>query len=449
MNNWLAFPNDFKWGVATSSYQIEGAAFEDGRGTSIWDTFCRTPGKVANGDNGDIACDHYHRYPEDIELMAELGIQMYRFSIAWPRIMPQGTGEVNQAGLDFYDRLVDALLAKGIQPCATLYHWDLPQPLQDAGGWPSRFVVDAFADYANVVSRRLGDRVQHWATHNEPWCAAFLGYGIGHHAPGIENIPASLRAAHHLLLSHGRAVPAIRANGDARTQVGIVLNLTWADPATDSEADRAAVTRVEGFQNRWYLDPVYRGEYPADMVALYNGEVPALEDGDLKEINVPTDFLGINYYTRAVVAHDENGGGPLQVKWVRPEGEYTEMDWEVHPDSLYRLLKKVHEEYEPGDLYITENGAAYNDELGEDGRVADTGRKDYLQGHFVSAHRAIEEGVPLKGYFVWSMMDNFEWAFGYDKRFGIIHVDFETQQRTLKDSAHWYAQVTRQNGFAL
>ncbi len=448
MDNWLSFPNDFKWGVATSSYQIEGAAFEDGRGTSIWDTFCRTPGKVANGDNGDIACDHYHRYLDDIELMAELGVQMYRFSIAWPRIMPQGTGEVNQAGLDFYDRLVDALLAKGIQPYATLYHWDLPQPLQDAGGWPSRFVVDAFADYANVVSRCLGDRVQHWMTHNEPWCAAFLGYGIGHHAPGIQDFPASLRAAHHLLLSHGRAVPAIRANGDARTQVGIVLNLTWADPATDSDADKAAAARVEGFQNRWYLDPVYRGEYPADMVALYGGEVPGLEDGDLKEISAPTDFLGINYYTRGVVAHDEANGGPLQVTSVRPEGEYTEMDWEVHPDSLYRLLMKVHEEYAPGDLYVAENGAAYKDELGEDGRIADTGRKNYLQEHFVSAHRAIEEDVPLRGYFVWSMLDNFEWAFGYDKRFGIIHVDFETQQRTLKDSARWYAQVTRQNGFS-
>ncbi len=448
MANWLAFPNNFLWGTATSSYQIEGAASEDGRGPSIWDTFCRTPGKVVNGDDGDVACDHYHRYPEDIELMAELGVQAYRFSIAWPRIFPQGTGEINQAGLDFYDRLVDNLLLKGIQPYATLYHWDLPQPLQDAGGWPARFIVDAFVDYADVVSQRLGDRVHQWMTHNEPWCAAFLGYGLGHHAPGLEDITAALRAAHHLLLSHGRAVPVIRANGDARTKVGIVLNLTWADAATDSEADKAAARRVEGFQNRWFLDPVFKGEYPADMVELYGGSVPGLEDGDLKEISAPTDLLGINYYNRAVVRHSDSGG-PLQVEWVQPEGEYTAMGWEVHPESLYKLLKHVHTEYAPGDLFITENGAAYDDVLSEDGRINDPQRKAYLEGHFISAHQAIEEGVPLKGYFVWSMMDNFEWAFGYDKRFGIIYVDFLTQQRILKESARWYAQVTRQNGFAV
>ena len=447
MSEKIVFPSGFRWGVATSSYQIEGAAFEDGRGMSIWDTFCRTPGKVFQGENGDVACDHYHRYESDIDLMLELGVSSYRFSIAWPRILPEGTGQVNEAGLDFYERLVDALLAKGITPYATLYHWDLPQPLQDAGGWTVRPVVDAFVNYADVVSRRLGDRVKHWMTHNEPWCASFLSYWLGEHAPGHHDFAEALAASHHLLLSHGRAVPVLRANGAADTEVGIVLNLGWADPASDSEADRGAVYRNEGHLNRWWLDPIYKGHYPADMLELYGG-LPVLQEGDEQEIAAPVDFLAINYYTRAVLA-DAPESKPLMTRQVYPEGEYTLMNWEVHPDSLYRLRKWVNEHYDVGYMLIAENGAAYDDVLTADRQVHDEQRLAYLQGHFASARQAIAEGVPLKGYFVWSMMDNFEWAWGYSRRFGIIHVDFDTQARTLKDSAKWYAQVTRENGFIL
>ncbi len=444
--NWLAFPADFVWGTATSSYQIEGAANEDGRGVSIWDTFCRTPGKVVNGDDGDVACDHYHRYPQDIELLSELGVNAYRFSIAWPRILPQGTGAVNEAGLDFYDRLVDGLLAKGITPHATLYHWDLPQALEDAGGWPNRATVDAFVEYTDVISRRLSDRVKSWMTHNEPWCAAFLGYAIGVHAPGIQDLEQSVRASHHLLLSHGLAVPVLRANGDAQTKVGIVLNPTWSDPASDSAEDKAAARRMDGFRNRWFLDPLYRGEYPADMVELYGGSVPGLQPGDLEAISAPIDFLGVNYYNRAVVM-DAPDMPPLYTTDVQPEGEYTAMGWEVYPESFYQLLVQLHEDYNPGTIYVTENGAAYDDIVAEDGQVHDPQRVGYLEGHLTSVHRAIGAGAPIKGYFAWSLMDNFEWAFGYDKRFGIVYVDFETQQRILKDSAQWYAQATRKNGF--
>ncbi|MBZ0295493.1 MAG: beta-glucosidase [Anaerolineae bacterium] len=445
MSKTISFPPDFKWGVATSSYQIEGAAFEDGRKMSIWDTFCRTPGKVYQGENGDVACDHYHRYESDIQLMKELGVDMYRFSIAWPRILPDGTGTVNEVGLDFYERLVDSLLANGIQPWATLYHWDLPQALQDAGGWPARATVDAFVNYADVVSKRLGDRVKHWMTHNEPWCASFLSYQIGEHAPGHQKLDEAVAASHHLLLSHGRTVPVLRANS-RDSKVGIVLNLAWNDPATDSEADKEAAWRMFGYQNRWFMDPVYKGQYPEDMIELYGG-FPALQNGDEQEIAAPLDFLGINYYTRAVVANAP-GNPPLYTTQVYPEGEYTEMHWEVHPESLYDLLKWTQERYpNVGDIYITENGAAFDDKLTEDGQVKDENRVNYLKGHFASMRQAMEEGVPLKGYFLWSMMDNFEWAYGYSKRFGIIYVDFDTQERFLKDSAKWYAMVTRANSF--
>lgn len=446
--HWLAFPPEFVWGAATSSFQIEGAAFEDGRGMSIWDTFCRTPGKVVNGDTGDIACDHYHRYAQDIDMLAELGVNAYRFSIAWPRILPNGTGAVNAAGLDFYDRLVDGLLAKNIIPYATLYHWDLPQPLEDAGGWPNRATVDAFVEYTDVVSRRLSDRVKNWMTHNEPWCAAFLGYAMGVHAPGIQDVRQSVKASHHLLLSHGRAVPVLRANGDADTRVGIVLNPTWSDPASDSEADKAAAYRMDGFRNRWFLDPVYRGEYPEDMVELFGGDVPGLQDGDLADISAPIDFLGVNYYNRAVVVNAPDAP-PLYTGEIHPEGEYTAMDWEVYPESFYQLLVHINNEYNPGTIYITENGAAFDDTVAEDGGVHDSRRQSYLEGHLNSVHRAMEAGSPIKGYFAWSLMDNFEWALGYEKRFGIVYVDFETQERTLKDSALWYGQMIRKNGFEL
>jgi beta-glucosidase len=439
------FPEGFVWGAATASFQIEGATREDGRGESIWDRFCATPGKVANGDTGDPACDHYHRWRDDVALMRDLGLQAYRFSIAWPRIIPDGDGAVNQVGLDFYDRLVDELLAAGITPHVTLYHWDLPQTLQDRGGWPSRDTAHAFARYADVVARRLGDRVKHWITHNEPWCASWLSYWIGEHAPGLKNGPA-LEAAHHLLLSHGLAAPAIRAASPG-AEVGITLNFSPAHPATDSEQDRDAARRHDGFFNRWFADPLFRGAYPEDMVALYAGMGAAapVREGDMATIAAPIDFLGVNYYNRAVIRHDPEGQG-LGYGTLEPEGEYTHMGWEVYPDALRELLVRLHRDYAPAKLYVTENGAAYPDELSADGAVHDAARTRYLERHFAAAHAAIAEGAPLEGYFVWSLMDNFEWAWGYSRRFGIVYVDYETQRRTLKDSAHYYRGVIAANG---
>ncbi|HWQ15121.1 MAG TPA: GH1 family beta-glucosidase [Roseiflexaceae bacterium] len=439
------FPKDFLWGAATAAFQIEGATKEDGRGESIWDRFCATPGKVLNGDTGDPACDHYHRWREDIALMKDLGLQAYRFSIAWPRIIPDGTGQVNQRGLDFYDRLVDGLLEAGIQPYATLYHWDLPQALQDRGGWASRDTAHAFARYADVTARRLGDRVKGWITHNEPWCASILSYWIGEHAPGLKNGPA-LEAAHHLLLSHGLAMPAIRAAAP-RAEAGITLNFSPAHPASDSEADVAAARRHDGFFNRWFADPLFKGSYPEDMVALYArlGAAAPVQPGDMETIAAPIDFLGVNYYNRAVI-QDDPGGPGLSYRSLRPEGEYTHMDWEVYPDALRELLVRLHRDYAPAKMYITENGAAYPDELSPDGRVHDAARTRFLERHFAATHQAIAEGAPVAGFFVWSLMDNFEWAWGYSRRFGIVYVDYETQRRTPKDSAHYYRGVIAANG---
>lgn len=441
----LSFPTGFLWGSATASFQIEGATKADGRSESIWDRLCATPGKVLNGDTGDPACEHYYRWRDDIAMMKRLGLQAYRFSIAWPRIVPQGVGPVNQAGLDFYDRLVDGLLEAGIIPFATLYHWDMPQVLEDAGGWPNRDTAYAFANYADVVARRLGDRVKHWITLNEPWCSSFLSYWIGEHAPGIKNGPA-IAASHHLLLAHGLAVPAIRAAApDA--QVGITLNFSPADPASDSDADRAAAWRHDGFFNRWFLDPLYRGSYPADMIELYGrmGDGPPIQNGDMAAIAAPLDFLGVNYYNRAVIKDDPAAGG-LGYSSIRPEGEYTHMDWEVHPDSLRQLLERLHRDYAPGPLYITENGAAYPDEVSPDGAVHDPARTRYIASHLAACHAAIGAGVPLKGYFVWSLMDNFEWAWGYSRRFGVVYVDYATQQRIPKDSALFFRDVAAANG---
>lgn len=443
----VTFPAGFRWGSATSSYQIEGAAFEDGRSMSIWDTFCRTPGKVLNGDNGDVACDHYHRYAQDIDLMAEMGLQVYRFSIAWPRVLPNGTGAVNEAGLDFYDRMVDALLAKNIEPFATLYHWDLPQALQDVGGWPSRSIVDAFVNYTDVMTRRLGDRVKNWTTHNEPWCISFLSHEIGAHAPGAKDLGQALAAAHHVLLSHGRAVPVIRANV-ADAKVGIVLNQTWADPIEDTPIDRAAAWRRDGNFNRWFLDPIFKGSYPPDMLELYDDDMPEIQAGDMAAIAAPMDFLGINFYNREVVGEGD-GEGLLRLRYEKPAGEYTSMNWEVYPQSMYEMLTRLQRDYAPPPIYITENGAAYHDVVAADGEVYDLRRLAYVKGHLHSVHRAIEAGVPVKGYFVWSLLDNFEWAWGYSERFGVVYVDFETQQRILKQSAKWYMQIIRDNGFEL
>ncbi|MBX6773172.1 MAG: beta-glucosidase [Chloroflexi bacterium] len=433
------FPAAFLWGAATAAYQIEGAVREDGRGESIWDRFSHTPGKTHKGDTGDIACDHYHRWPEDIRLMRELNLKAYRFSIAWPRILPRGRGGVNERGLAFYDRLVDGLLAADITPWVTLYHWDLPQPLEDAGGWPNRSTADAFVEYVNIVSRRLGDRVKNWITLNEPWCVAFLGYLTGEHAPGRRDLRAALAATRTLLAAHGRAVPVLRANS-AGARVGITLNLAAVYPASDSPVDREAAHRYDGFFNRWFLDPLYGRGYPADMVALYGDNLPPVPAGDIEVAAAPIDFLGVNYYSPSAVRHEPSG--PLQVGVVPfPDAEVTAMGWPVYPRGLFDLLLRLHRDYPIGALYITENGAAYDDPPPANGRVPDPRRIAYYAGHLTEAARAIAEGVPLHGYFAWSLMDNFEWAHGYSKRFGLVYVDYPTQQRTIKDSGYWYREV--------
>jgi beta-glucosidase len=447
------FPPGFVWGAATSAYQIEGAANGDGRGESIWDRFCRTPGRIRDGAAGDVACDHYHRWREDVALMKELGLKAYRFSISWPRILPEGRGAVNQKGLDFYSGLVDALLEAGIVPYATLFHWDLPQRLQEAGGWPARVTADAFREYVEVVVQHLGDRVQDWITHNEPWCASLQSHQIGHHAPGLRDWPAALRASHHLLLSHGWAVPIVRDHSPG-ARVGITLNLTPAEPASPSRGDRDATRHFDGYFNRWFLDPLYGRGYPADMVTDYasDGRLPAdwdavVQAGDLDAIAEPTDFLGVNYYNRTVVRSEslpEADNLPRTV-FLAPESEWTEMGWEVHPEGLYQTLCRVHFEYGPARIYVTENGASWSDAPGPDGRVLDARRIQFLREHFRAARHAIDAGVPLAGYFVWSLLDNFEWDRGYSQRFGIVWVDYETQRRIPKDSARWYRRVIDSN----
>jgi beta-glucosidase len=441
----LAFPDDFAWGTATASFQIEGGASE--RGECIWDQFCRWPGKVVNGDTGDVADDHYHLYRTDVALMKELGMRAYRFSVCWPRVLPEGSGQVNAVGLDFYDRLVDELLAVNIIPYVTLYHWDLPSALQRLGGWAARDTVYRFADYAALVADRLGDRVRHWITHNEPWVVAFLGNQLGGHAPGWEDVGLALQIAHNVLVSHGLSVPLLRERSDASAQVGITLNFSPAYPATDSPEDVAAARRHDGYSNRWFMDPIYKGSYPQDLWDLFGHLVPRVAPGDMEIIARPIDFLGVNYYTRGVIRHAP--GRFLDYESIQPEGEYTEMGWEVIPQGLTDLLVRLHKDYNPGPFYITENGCAYPDVLTPDGRVHDMKRVAYLQQHFAAAHRAIAQGVPLKGYFVWSLMDNFEWAWGYTRRFGIVYVDYATQKRIPKDSALYVASVIAKNAVAI
>ncbi len=428
----IGFPADFVWGAATAAYQIEGAVREDGRGESVWDRFAATPGKVRNGDTGEIACDFYHRYREDIGLMRELGLDAFRFSIAWPRVLPEGRGSVNQAGLDFYDRLVDELLANGIEPFPTLFHWDTPQALEDAGGWTVRATAEAFVEYAEVVAERLGDRVGHWITHNEPWVVSWIGHAEGRHAPGRASEADAVAAAHHLLLSHGWAVDAIRRAAPA-AKVGITLDLLHMYPASHSPEDEAAARQMDGEHNRWFLDPVFRGSYPADLVERNELVAPHLRDGDLETIAAPIDFLGVNNYFRQVVA--AGGERPRQ---LRPEGQYTDMDWEVYPEGLYRLLVRVAEDYSPPALYVTENGAAFGDIRGHDGKVHDPERTAYVEEYLGAVARAAAEGAPVKGYFVWSLLDNFEWDSGYSKRFGIVYIDYPTLERVPKDSFYWY-----------
>jgi len=427
------FPPDFIWGAATAAYQIEGAAHEDGRGESVWDRFSVAAGKVRNGDSGDVACDFYHRYRDDIALMRELGLDAFRFSIAWPRVLPEGRGRVNSAGLDFYDRLVDELLAHDIEPFPTLFHWDTPQALEDAGGWPARATAEAFVDYAEAVVGRLGDRIRRWTTHNEPWVVAWLGHSWGEHAPGRTSESDAVAAAHHLLLSHGWAVQAIRAAApDA--EVGITLSLAHSYPASDTPEDEAAAWHVDGEGNRWFLDPLFRGSYPVDLLERNETVAPFVREGDLEAIAAPLDFLGVNNYFRFVVSGD--GERPRIVH--DPEAPRTDMGWEVYPDGLYRLLVRVAADYAPPAIYVTANGAAFPDVRGHDGRVHDPERVAYLRSHAEAVGRAVSEGAPVKGYFVWSLLDNFEWAHGYAKRFGIVFVDYPTLERVPKDSFYWY-----------
>jgi beta-glucosidase len=442
MSETLRFPEGFVWGAATAAFQIEGGASE--RGECIWDQFCRWPGKVFRGDTGNLADDHYHRYREDVALMADLGLRGYRFSISWPRVLPEGGGEVNEKGLDFYDRLLDELLKARIEPYVTLYHWDLPSALQRLGGWATRDTALRFAEYADLVARRLGDRALKWITHNEPWVVAFLGHLEGVHAPGWEDLGLALQVAHHVLLSHGMAADALRARGNNATRVGITLNLSPTYPESNRPEDVAAAARHDGYLNRWFADAVFLGRYPEDMWALYGYRVPRVAPGDMELAARPVDFLGVNYYSRAVVR--ALPGSFLGYTSAHPDGEYTAMDWEVYPQGLTDLLVRLAKDYGSPKMYITENGCAYEDVLTADGRVHDAKRIDYLAAHFAAAHRAIEQGVHLKGYFVWSLLDNFEWAYGYSRRFGITYVDYETQMRILKDSARFYASVIAENG---
>lgn len=441
----LRFPTGFVWGAATASFQVEGATTVDDRVDSIWDEFCRRPGAVADGDTGEPGADHYRRYASDVEMMSSLGLGAYRFSVAWPRI----------GNLDFYDRLTDSLLARGISPWATLYHWDMPQSLEDAGGWANRDTAFRFAEYAATVVDRLGDRVNGWLTLNEPWCSAFAGYASGRHAPGVQSPSAAIAAVHHLLLGHGLAMSAIRS-GAPGVPAGITLNLFPVHPASDSSADIDAARRIDGLQNRIFLDPVMRGAYPPDMVVdlTPHGLPDLIHDGDLQVINAPIDHLGVNYYREYLVAAGGEQDGPTE--WVGAEDvrfltsglPRTEMDWEVQPDGLAELLVSLNEQYPGLPMYITENGAAYSDNLTADGEVRDTDRIAFLDGHLRAVHKAVAQGVDLRGYFCWSLMDNLEWAAGYAKRFGLVHVDFKTQKRTPKASAHWYAGVIQRNGLS-
>ncbi|MFE6886697.1 GH1 family beta-glucosidase [Streptomyces sp. NPDC057694] len=442
-------PRDFVWGAATSAYQIEGAVDIDGRTPSIWDTFSHTPGAVENDDHGDVACDHYHRMPDDVRLLAGLGLDAYRFSLSWPRVQPGGRGPANAKGLDFYDRLVDELLAKDITPWATLYHWDLPQELEDVGGWPERDTAYRFADYAELVAGRLGDRVRHWITLNEPFCSAILGYQIGCHAPGRKDFGAAVRAVHHLHLGHGLAVQRIRSVVPAPVQAGITFNPSQVYAASDAPENIDAARRADGMGLRLYLDPVLRGQYPQDVLAdlaQLGVDVP-VEAGDLDVIAQPLDFLGINYYLSDVVAAGDEPGRTVRIP--QPDRPVTAMGWEIHPQGLTDLLTRISRDYPALPIYLTENGAAFDDsayDVSAEGRIEDVDRTAYLADHLAAAGRAREAGADVRGFFAWSLMDNFEWAYGYAKRFGIVHVDYATQRRTPKQSALWLrdaAQATR------
>ncbi|NEE01433.1 GH1 family beta-glucosidase [Phytoactinopolyspora halotolerans] len=463
-NNGREFPEGFTWGSATASYQIEGAATEGGRGPSIWDTFSHTPGKTLNGDTGDVACDHYHRWEEDLGHIADLGLDAYRFSIAWPRVQPGGRGPLNPEGVAFYSRLVDGLLERGVKPVATLYHWDLPQELEDAGGWPVRDTAYRFAEYAELMARELGDRVDVWTTLNEPWCSAYLGYASGVHAPGRTEPAAALAAVHHLNLAHGLGGRAIRSVlPDAK--VSVTLNFHVARPVDPaSQADQDAVRRVDALANRAFLGPLLEGAYPEDLLrdTASVTDWSFVQDGDAALIRIPLDVLGVNYYSTALVrtwdgtgdrssadGHGDAAGSPWvgadDVEFVRPPGPYTAMGWNIDPSGMTETLLRLHRDYPDVPLMVTENGAAFEDTVAEDGAIHDDRRIAYLHDHIDAVGQAIDAGADVRGYFAWSLMDNFEWSYGYDRRFGIIRVDYKTGERTWKDSAHWYRDLVSGN----
>ncbi|RIW27805.1 beta-glucosidase [Bacillus salacetis] len=444
----IEFPQDMKWGAATAAYQIEGAAFEGGRGPSIWDTFSHTPGKVKNGDNGDVACDSYHRFEEDIQLMKELGIEMYRFSVSWPRIFPEGTGAVNPEGVQYYHQFVDALLANGIEPMCTLYHWDLPQSLQDQGGWEKRETVEAFAEYAAFMFKEFGGKIKKWITINEPWCVSFLSNFIGVHAPGYQDLQLATTISHHLLLAHGKAVRRFRESG-IEGGIGYAPNTEWNEPFSSKQEDVDACRRATGWFIEWFFDPVFKGSYPEFMTdwLKQKGVTLAIEDGDMEIISQEIDFLGINYYTGSVARYKENHD-LFDVEKVDIGYEKTDIDWNIYPEGFYKVLCKITDQYGRVPIYITENGACYNDEV-ENGRVTDDRRIQYLKGHLAALKRSMDSGVNIKGYLTWSLMDNFEWAEGYDKRFGLIHVDFNTLVRTKKDSYYWYKKIIENGWFEI
>ena len=438
----ITFPHGFLWGVASSSYQIEGAWNEDGKGESIWDRFSHTPGNIQNGSTGDVACDHYHRYTEDVALMKELGVQAYRFSISWPRVLPKGKGDANRAGLNFYRRLIDELLESGIEPWVCLHHFDLPQALQDEGGWANPNIIQYFADYAEFIARELGDGVKRWLIINEPRCIAWLGHLTGIHAPGAKNLGLSLKVSHNLQLAQGKAIQTLR-NVNQNFQIGTVVDLSAVHPISDDEKDREAANKLDEFHNRWYIDTIFKGKYPP--LAGKIGLKPNQDDMDL--IKQPLDFLGVNYYTRLLTSYDPSD--PVtQAKVVQKNTPTTEKGWEIYPNGLYEVLMRLRTDYSNPTLYVTENGVAFEDNVIKEGKIQDDDRIAFLQDHIFAAYRAIKDGVRLKGYFVWSIIDNFEWSEGYSMRFGLVHTNYQTLKRIPKKSFYWYKQVIANNGFA-
>jgi beta-glucosidase len=449
-SEFLSFPEDFIWGTAAASYQIEGAVNEDGRGKSIWDIFSHIKENMADGETGDTACDHYHRYKEDAQLMRDLGIKNYRCSLAWPRIFPTGSKELNQKGLDFYDRLFDACLENGITPWVTLFHWDLPQALQEKGGFANRDCIERFCDYTDAVTSHFGDRIKNWMTFNEPWVYSFCGHLYAAHAPGLKDLPTALSVAHNILLAHGKSLPIIRQNVSG-AKAGIVNNLSYIESATNKQEDIEAAKRRDLAFNRWFMDPLFGRGYPQEMIAWYGKNMPQIKDGDLDCMSAKMDFMGLNYYTRCLVAHNPEDSHIKAKQVYRAHIKRAEFDeWECYPEGLYRVLIQIKEQYGNIPVYITESGTSLPDKICEDGCVHDSERVEYFRRHFAAAWQAIQEGCALRGYFVWSIYDNLEWAFGYTKKFGLVYIDRERNlKRIIKDSGHFIASVYERNGFVI